>query len=150
LPPAAWQQLEEQKTRLGAAEVPEGLQAAPAVERAIDEAFVAGYRAVMLVVAGTALASALGAGLLISGKKPEKGPGEHAPEHRYEGLREEVLVGLKSKRTLRRRTRETTVPTPDAPARPCRFTAGVRAQRGDRRSRDARPGPPEGTTRRRT
>jgi MFS family permease len=147
LPPAARQQLEEQKTRLGAAEVPEGLQAAPAVERAIDEAFVAGYRAVMLVVAGTALASALGAGLLISGKKPEGRPAEHAPEHHHEDLREEVLFGLKSKRTPRRRTRETTVPTPDAPARPRSFTAGVQAQREDRRSRDARPGPPHRTRR---
>jgi EmrB/QacA subfamily drug resistance transporter len=150
LPPEARRQLEAEKTRLGAAEVPEGLAAAPAVDRAIDEAFVAGYRAVMLVVAGTALASALGAGLLISGKKPEEGPGEHAPEHHYEDLREKVLVGLKSNRTPRRRTRETTVPPPDAPARPRRFTAGVQAQRGDRRSRDARPGPPHRTTRRRT
>jgi EmrB/QacA subfamily drug resistance transporter len=92
LPPEARQQLEREKIKLGAAEVPEGLDAAPAVERAIDEAFVSGYRAVMLVAAGGALASALGAGLLISGKKPEKRTAESAPAVTYE----DVLVGLKS------------------------------------------------------
>jgi EmrB/QacA subfamily drug resistance transporter len=147
LPPEARQRLEEEKIKLGAAEVPEGLAAAPAVERAIDEAFVAGYRAVMLVAAGTALASALGAAFLISGKKPEERIVEQTLEGAHEGVREEVLVGPKSQRTPRRRTSETTVPPPDAPARPRRFTVGVRAQRGDRRSRDARPGPPHRTTR---
>jgi len=95
LPPAARQQLEEEKIKLGAAEVPEGLDAAPAVERAIDEAFVSGYRTVMLVAAGTALASALSAGLLISGKKPKRNV-EDAHEEVYEDVREEVLLGLKS------------------------------------------------------
>jgi hypothetical protein len=78
LPTAARQQLEEEKIKLGAAEVPEGLDAAPseAVEWAIDEAFVAGYRVVMLVAAGTALASALGSAFLISGKKPKEQPAE--------------------------------------------------------------------------
>jgi EmrB/QacA subfamily drug resistance transporter len=75
LPPEARQQLEEEKIQLGAAEVPEGLDAASAgaVERAIDEAFVSGYRVVMLVVAGMALASALSAALLIEGKKVNEG-----------------------------------------------------------------------------
>ncbi len=73
LPPEARQQLEGEKVRLGAAEVPEGLDATSGkiVERAIDEAFVSGYRTVMLVAAGTSLASALGAALLIEGKKSE-------------------------------------------------------------------------------
>jgi EmrB/QacA subfamily drug resistance transporter len=94
LPDAARQQLAEEKIKLGAAEVPEGLEAstAGAVERAIDEAFVSGYRVVMLVAAGAALASGLGAALLISGKKP----GERIGEDAYENAREEVLVGLKS------------------------------------------------------
>jgi EmrB/QacA subfamily drug resistance transporter len=70
LPPEVRQQLEQEKVKLGAAEVPEGLVAAPAVERAIDEAFVSGYRTVMLVSAGMALASALSAALLIEGKGP--------------------------------------------------------------------------------
>jgi MFS family permease len=57
LPAEARRQLEQEKLQLGA------------VERAIDEAFVSGYRAVMLVAAGMALASALSAALLIEGKK---------------------------------------------------------------------------------
>jgi hypothetical protein len=43
------------------------------VERAIDEAFVSGYRAVMLVAAAMAAASALSAAVLIEGKKPKAG-----------------------------------------------------------------------------
>ena len=39
------------------------------MERAIDEAFVSGYRVVMLVAVVTALASAISAALLIE-KKP--------------------------------------------------------------------------------
>jgi EmrB/QacA subfamily drug resistance transporter len=82
LPPAAEQQLEAEKVRLGAAEAPEGLDAATAgaVERAIEEAFVSGYRAVMLVAAGMSLASGLGAALLIEGKKEEKPAEEPAQE----------------------------------------------------------------------
>ena len=38
------------------------------IERAIDESFVAGFRAVMLVSAGLALASALAAALLVGGR----------------------------------------------------------------------------------
>lgn len=74
LPPEARRQLEEEKVKLGAAEVPEGLDAASGrlVEQAIDEAFVSGYRVVMLVAAAAALASAIGAALLITGKKPEE------------------------------------------------------------------------------
>jgi EmrB/QacA subfamily drug resistance transporter len=80
LPPEARQQLEEEKIQLAAAKVPEGLDNASgtAVERAIDEAFVAGYRVVMLVAAGMALASALSAALLIEGKQLE----EHRPTNR--------------------------------------------------------------------
>ena len=71
LPPEARQQLEEEKIDLGAMETPEGLDAglAATVERAADEAFVSGYRAVMLVAAALALASALSAALLIESKK---------------------------------------------------------------------------------
>ena len=75
LSPEARQQLEEEKVELGAAKAPEGLDAAlnGTVERAIDEAFVSGYRAVMLVAAALALASAISAALLIEGKKPKVG-----------------------------------------------------------------------------
>src|ERR671917_731296 len=71
----ARQQLEAEKVKLGAAEAPEGLDPSisTAVERAIDEAFVSGYRAVMLVAAAMALASAISAAVLIEGKKPKAG-----------------------------------------------------------------------------
>jgi EmrB/QacA subfamily drug resistance transporter len=73
LPPEARQQLEEGKVKLGAAQAPESLGPAQSanVERAIDEAFVSGYRVVMLVAVAMALASALSAALLLEGKKPE-------------------------------------------------------------------------------
>ena len=73
LPPEARQQLEEEKVKLGAAQAPEGLDAAQRanVDRAIDEAFVSGYRVVMMVAVAMALASALSAALLLEGKKPE-------------------------------------------------------------------------------
>jgi hypothetical protein len=60
-------ELEATKADLGAAEAPEGVDARTGarIERAIDEAFVAGFRAVMLISAGLALASALAATLLV-------------------------------------------------------------------------------------
>jgi MFS family permease len=61
LPPEARQQLEEEKIKLGAA-----------VERAIEEAFVSGYRAVMLVAAAMGLASAVSAALLVEDKRSEE------------------------------------------------------------------------------
>jgi EmrB/QacA subfamily drug resistance transporter len=88
LPQGARQHLEAEKVDLGGAEVPEGLDGgtAAAVERAIDEAFVAGFRVAMFVAAGLALASAVAAGILIEGKgqaaRPEEAErvgGETAP-----------------------------------------------------------------------
>jgi hypothetical protein len=61
------------------AEAPASLDAESqaAVERAIDEAFVSGYRVVMMVATAAALASALGAALLIQdNKKSEEQPDE--------------------------------------------------------------------------
>jgi hypothetical protein len=74
LPPAAKQQLEQEKIKLGAAQAPEGLrpELGATVERAIDAAFVSGYRTVMLVAAAMALASAISAALLIEGKREKK------------------------------------------------------------------------------
>jgi MFS family permease len=71
LPSAAKQQLEDEKVLLGAAQAPEGLGAAQSaeVERAIDEAFVFGYRGVILVAAAMALASAVSAAILLQGKR---------------------------------------------------------------------------------
>jgi EmrB/QacA subfamily drug resistance transporter len=70
LPPQAQQQLDAEKVNLGGAEVPEGLdgETAAAVQRAIEEAFVAGFRTAMFVAAALALVSAVGAGFLIEGK----------------------------------------------------------------------------------
>jgi hypothetical protein len=78
LPRDARQQLEGEKLALGAAEAPAGLDAGSRadVERAIDEAFVSGYRVVMLVVKAVALMSALGAAFLIEGRKPAAEPEE--------------------------------------------------------------------------
>jgi len=80
LPPGAEQQLEEQKVKLGAAQAPEGLDSAQSVERAIDEAFVSGYRVVMLVATAMSLASAVSAALLLGGKRPEGSSGRTIQE----------------------------------------------------------------------
>jgi EmrB/QacA subfamily drug resistance transporter len=68
----AEQQLEAEKVELGAARAPEGVDAetAAAIERAIDGAFLDGFRVVMLTAAVIALASAASAALLIEGRKP--------------------------------------------------------------------------------
>jgi hypothetical protein len=77
LSPGARQELEEEKIKLGAAKAPESLAAAQGavVDRAIDEAYVTGYRTVMLVAAATSLASAVSAALLIEGKRSENAEG---------------------------------------------------------------------------
>jgi MFS family permease len=82
LPSEARQQLDEESVKLGAAEAPGGIDAATSskVERAIDEAFVIGYRVVMLVAAGVALASAISAGLLVERKKPKVNTGQASME----------------------------------------------------------------------
>ena len=71
LPRGVSTELERAKADLGAAEAPEGVDAGTEarIERAIDESFVAGFRAVMLASAGLALASALIAALLIGDRK---------------------------------------------------------------------------------
>ena len=60
-------ELEAAKADLGAAEAPKGVDARTAakIESAIDASFVAGFRTVMVVSAGLALASALAAALLV-------------------------------------------------------------------------------------
>ncbi len=59
--------MEAAKADLGAAQAPESVDARTEarIERAIEESFVAGFRAVMLASAGLALASALVAALLV-------------------------------------------------------------------------------------
>lgn len=71
LTPTQRQQLESQRSRLAEAEVPPGLDAPTqhALEAAIDESFVAGFRLVMLIAAGLAVLSAGSAALLVEGRQ---------------------------------------------------------------------------------
>jgi EmrB/QacA subfamily drug resistance transporter len=71
LPPAAREALAAERRKLAGAELPAGLDAAAqaAARQAIDEAYVAGFRVIMLSAAGLALASALSAWLLIEEKR---------------------------------------------------------------------------------
>ena len=76
LSPAVVQQMDAQKADLGAAQAPRGVDAATQreINRAVDESFVAGFRSVMFIAAGLALASALVSALIIEGKpaSPER------------------------------------------------------------------------------
>jgi len=67
LPRQVHSEMEAAKAHLGAAEPPEGVDTKMAahIERAIKESFVAGFRTVMVVCIGLALASALVAALLV-------------------------------------------------------------------------------------
>jgi MFS family permease len=80
LSPEARGQLEAEKADLAGAQAPEGLSEgdAAAVDRAVDEAFVGGFRVIMLVAAGLAIASSVAAAVMISGRK-RPGP-EPTPE----------------------------------------------------------------------
>jgi EmrB/QacA subfamily drug resistance transporter len=75
LPPAAQRALDRERPHLAAARPPAGLDGRrrAGVERAIDEAFLAGFRVAMLTAAGLALLSSVAAGLLI---EPASGPSE--------------------------------------------------------------------------
>jgi MFS family permease len=68
LPNGVHSEMEVAKADLGAAQAPEWVDARTAarIEDAVDESFVAGFRAVMLISAGLAFASALAAALLVS------------------------------------------------------------------------------------
>ncbi len=72
--PAVHSQIDAQKVKLGAISLPNTVSASEAasLQRAIDEAFVDGFRIVMLCASGLALASSLSAAFLIEGKKVEK------------------------------------------------------------------------------
>lgn len=74
LPQAARQSIDSQRTKLAATEIPAGLSSSQhdALQGAIDESFVAGFRLVMLVGAGLALASAVSAWILVEGKPGAK------------------------------------------------------------------------------
>ena len=70
LPPAIQQVIDMQRSRLVGITIASGVsnQVHTALERAIDESFVAGFRVVMLIAAALAAASALSSLLLIEGK----------------------------------------------------------------------------------
>jgi MFS family permease len=74
-------EIEAEQDDLGAAEAPEGVEAATAahIERAIDKSFVAGFRTVMVVCVGIALASALAAALLIEDRREQVASREPYP-----------------------------------------------------------------------
>jgi EmrB/QacA subfamily drug resistance transporter len=72
--PAVRQQLDDQRIKLAAIKLPVGLSDTDtkAIQQAINESFVDGFRLAMFIAAGLALASALCALLLIEGKPPKQ------------------------------------------------------------------------------
>lgn len=91
LPGRVRSELETAKADLGATEAPEDVDAGTAaqIEHAIEESFVAGFRVVMIVSAGLALASALAAALLVSNRRVRS-----ARRGLYPVLRERVMERL--------------------------------------------------------
>jgi len=69
--PEVKQALDQQRTRLAAAEVPANVEPAVGIilKQSINESFVAGFRRVAMVSGALALLSALSAWWLIEGKK---------------------------------------------------------------------------------
>ena len=94
LPSEARSDLDEQRVMLAAAESPQGLESETMahIEGAIDDAFVFGFRRIMLVSAGLALASALTALLWIepqprrqTTRQPSPSPRTASPESQTMG-----------------------------------------------------------------
>lgn len=75
LSPAVREAVEAQRADLAAAQPPAGADAetAAAVETAIDQSFVAGFRAAMLVAAGMAVLGAFVAWRMVAGKTDDRG-----------------------------------------------------------------------------
>ena len=73
VPPEVQDVFDAQGSKLAAMEIPRTVRDPMRVKlkQAIDASFVKGFRLVMLIAAGLALASALSASLLIEGKQPE-------------------------------------------------------------------------------
>jgi hypothetical protein len=74
LGPAIQKQIEEQRMKLAAIEIPQeiGSQAGERIRQAIRESFVAGFRLVMLIASGLALASAAIAWLIVGDPPPRR------------------------------------------------------------------------------
>jgi hypothetical protein len=85
LPPKVQQQLEAEKVDLGGAEVPPGIskQTGEKVETAIERSFLDAFRLAMYIAAGSALASAVAAAIIIEGKD-RPAPAEQASEQEEE------------------------------------------------------------------
>ena len=117
LPGTVRGQMEAAEADLGAAQAPEGVDARTTarIEHAIDESFVAGFRAVMLVSAGLALASALSAALLIDDGRSRS--------------TSSLLLDFGPTSRHRRWSVPMIVPTPDVRAGARRFTY-VRSSKG--------------------
>jgi MFS family permease len=81
LPGDVRSEMEAAQDDLGAAEAPEGVEAATAahIERAIEESFVAGFRTVMVICVGIALLSALAAALLVEDRREQVASREPYP-----------------------------------------------------------------------
>jgi EmrB/QacA subfamily drug resistance transporter len=81
LPDEVRSELEAAKADLGAAKAPKGVdaEAKAQIESAIDESFIAGFRTVMLVCVGLALASALAAALLVHDRRVRSASREPYP-----------------------------------------------------------------------
>ena len=71
IPTALRQTIENQRSKLVGIQIPTGISSTlhAALQQAIAQSFVSGFRLVMLIAAGLALASSLSAALLIEGKK---------------------------------------------------------------------------------
>jgi EmrB/QacA subfamily drug resistance transporter len=76
LSPQTRQELDAQRARLAAADIPAELdpETKATLKRALDESFVAGFRAAVAVAVALALASALSAWLLIEGRQTTERP----------------------------------------------------------------------------
>jgi EmrB/QacA subfamily drug resistance transporter len=74
LPPAARQNIDEQRIKLAGATLPADITESQRaqLQDAIDESFVAGFRLMMLTAAGLALASAASAWLMVEGKNERR------------------------------------------------------------------------------
>jgi EmrB/QacA subfamily drug resistance transporter len=70
LPPKAQQQLEAEKVDLGGAEVPPGVseEKGDEIETAIERSFLDAFRLAMYIAAGSALASAVAAAIILEGR----------------------------------------------------------------------------------
>jgi EmrB/QacA subfamily drug resistance transporter len=81
LSPNAQQQLEAEKVDLGGAEVPPGVseETGKKIETAIEQSFLDAFRLAMFIAAGSALASAVAAAIIIEGKD-RPAPAERAGE----------------------------------------------------------------------